>query len=88
MSGIKYLRNGTDDQIFIMCKEIDWCVEVGEDVKSEEERQEVIDGLPTSVYFGKEWLKNNYCDLIKKVKVMWMNFIILLQMKYRMKQDG
>ena len=31
MSGIKYLRNGEDDPIFIMCKKIDWCVEVGED---------------------------------------------------------
>jgi|APSaa5957512535_1039671.scaffolds.fasta_scaffold447272_1 hypothetical protein len=63
MSGIKYLRNGTDDQIFVMCKEIDWCVEVGEDVESEEERQEVIKGLPTSVYFGKEWLED--CGLME-----------------------
>jgi hypothetical protein len=66
---VKYLRNGTDDQIFIMCKEIDWCVEVGEDVESEEERQEVIDGLPTSVYFGKEWLKNKYCDWFEEGEV-------------------
>ncbi len=55
---VKYVRNGDDDAIFIMCKKIDWCVEVGEDVESEEERQEVIDGLPTSVYFGKEWLED------------------------------
>ena len=64
MSGIKYLINETDDPIFIMCKKIKYCVDVPQDVESEEERQEVIDGLPTSIYFGKGWLED--CGLMEQ----------------------
>ncbi len=59
MSGIKYLRNGEDDPIFIKFKNIKYDISVGSDVKNETERQEVIEGLPSSLCFGTNWLEDN-----------------------------
>ena len=63
MSEIKYLRNGEDDPIFIEFNVREYNVEIGIDVKNEEERKEVIAGLPTKVFFGKEYLREYLRDI-------------------------